>query len=130
MRLLQMSLPNDAGAGELAVFRFSGGAGSIQANIDRWVGQFAAPEGGKVTPKVEKIDVNGLSVTHVELQGTYVAPVTPRSQERNNESGWAMYGAIVEGKGAPFFIKVVGPAATLDANAKDWKRLLQSLEAK
>ena len=48
MRLAQYRLPGDgAGDAVLAVFHFgSNQGGSVDANIDRWYGQFSQPDGG------------------------------------------------------------------------------------
>ena len=56
MRLAQYRLPGlegDPEDAELAVFYFGGQGGSVQANVDRWIGQFSNPDGSPVTdPRV------------------------------------------------------------------------------
>jgi hypothetical protein len=124
MRLAQMDIPGPGGFAELAVFRFPGGAGSVDQNIQRWVGQFASPDGQPLTPVTNTFNLDGLSVTSVTLSGTYVAPISPRDpSQRYNEAGWAMSAVIVQGVGDPYFFKVVGPAATLTA----WQPALEAL---
>jgi hypothetical protein len=66
-------------------------------------------------------------VTTVDVAGTYASgmmmgPATPKP-------GWRLLGAIVEGgpEGAVFF-KLTGPARTVAAAQKDFRRLLQSLK--
>ena len=53
MRKDQMILPGIEGgpAGELAVFFFPGTGGSVQANLDRWYGQFTQPDGSSTKEK-------------------------------------------------------------------------------
>lgn len=116
MRLAQMIIPGPGGNAEVALFRFPGGAGTVEQNVTRWAGQFTAPDGSTPTPKSEVAELGGLSVTTVTLEGTYIAPVSPRDpSNRFNEPNWAMLGVIVQGAGDPYFFKIVGPAATLTA---------------
>lgn len=115
----------DAEDGELGVFYFGEGqGGGIDANIERWVGQFeGAP---KATPKKEKIA--GFQVTQVEVEGTYTASMGPMAPKAN-KSGFKLMGAIVEGpKGAVFF-KLTGPKKTVEGAKGDLAKLLKSLKA-
>lgn len=76
MRLAQFSLPRadgDAEDGELVVYFFGGSGGSVDANIQRWIGQIQQPDGkpsGAVAKK-ESRKVNGLALTLVDVSGTY-----------------------------------------------------------
>ena len=56
------------GEGECAVFYFGAGqGGGVQANIDRWIGQFE-PEGKPVTAKRT---INGLAVTTIDVSAEH-----------------------------------------------------------
>ena len=119
MRKAQFALPRaegDAGDGELVVFYFGPGqGGSVEANIDRWIGQFAQPDGSssKDKAKVSKKEVSGLAVTRVDLSGTYQAPMMPGAPERHNSAGYRMLAAVVETPEGPWFFKLVGPEKTI-----------------
>ena len=68
----EFSLPpvaGDDGSGRLTVV---GAGGSIEANIDRWIGQFSQPDGSATKDKaaVKKLKVAGCSVTLVDVTGT------------------------------------------------------------
>src|SRR3954468_23388940 len=73
MRQAQFSLPKadgDTADGELVVFYFGPGqGGSVEANIDRWVGQIAEPDGSssKDKAKTSKKVVSGFPVTIVDV---------------------------------------------------------------
>ena len=50
--------------------QFGGGAGGVQANVDRWLSQFEEPK-DKINSKVEKKKVGEKEITYVEAEGTY-----------------------------------------------------------
>jgi hypothetical protein len=49
----------------------------------------------------------------VDVTGTYVAEVTPGASEHFNKPGWRQIAALIETPGGPYFVKAIGPAATL-----------------
>ncbi len=122
MRLAQYSLPGEVGPAVLAVYCFGvGQGGSTEDNIQRWVGQFQAPNhpGQPAPSRTYGFARDGLTCTVVRAQGTY-APGTmgaPQASGPQSYADHALYGLIVEGgpKGT-VFIKVTGPQATLDAH--------------
>jgi hypothetical protein len=120
MRLAEYTLPGPGGEAELAVYRFAGGGGDAKSNVHRWRTQFAKADGtplGDDDGEVQEVTRGALKLTLVDLQGTYVAQVTPGAPERYSDPNYRMLAAIVEGAGDPFFFKAVGPEATLAA----WK---------
>ncbi len=110
--------PRDA---ELVIFHFGAGAGSVEDNLDRWIAQLQQPD-GRASRDVAKLEQrqtpDGLTAHLIDLPGTYVAETRPGSGERVNQPGSRLLGAIVETPGGPFFVKLVGPDATVRA-AKD-----------
>ena len=87
--------------------------GSVQANIDRWKGQFS----GEKTAKIDETTVAGQKVHMVNIVGTFMessgGPFGPKTKREN----YRMLAAIVEyGKAGKYFIKLTGPKETLDAN--------------
>src|SRR5262245_26869455 len=72
MRVAQYALPHVAGDqqdGELVVYFFGGQGGTVEANIERWVGQMQQPD-GRPSSAVMKRDsraINGLKVTTVDV---------------------------------------------------------------
>ena len=119
MRLADFTLPkvaSDPEDGTVTVYYFGTGGGSVQANIDRWIGQLAQPDGraSKDVAKTTTLDAKGgLKVTLLDVSGTYVAEVTPGSTERFNKPGFRQLAAVIETPNGPHFVKVVGPAATV-----------------
>ena len=73
MRVAQFALPRAAGDpadAELVVYYFGGSGGTVEANIERWLGQMQQPD-GKPSSAVAKRGtrtVNGLKVTLVDVE--------------------------------------------------------------
>lgn len=119
----------DTEDGELVLFFFGEGkGGSVQENLDRWYGQFTQPDGGssRDAAVVTMKTVGNLKITAADLTGTYrgMGPHEGQSKPKTR-----MLAAVVEGPGGPWFLRAVGPSATI-ARAKDaFDALLGSLEA-
>jgi hypothetical protein len=106
--------------------------GGVDANIDRWIGQF---EGAKKSDaKIEKNDVAGATVHTVDISGTYKdsmggGPFAPGKIEKRDN--YRMLGAIIETKDAgTIFLKMTGSQATIEPLAEDFKKALMSLKSK
>jgi hypothetical protein len=106
MRKAQYRLPRAAGDSE---------AGTLEANLERWAGQFEQPDGGSSLERMRRMQrkVVGMDVTEVDLSGTYVAETAPGSGERVNEPGWRLLAAVIESDHGPYYAKLVGPQATI-----------------
>lgn len=132
MRVAQYALPRAAGDtqdGELIVYYFGGEGGSLDANIERWVGQIQQP-GGKPSTAVKRDarTINGLKVTLVDLSGTYVAEMSPGSGQLHNNPGFRMRAGYIETANGPYFIKLVGPAKTIAAHEKQFESFISSVK--
>jgi hypothetical protein len=120
MRKAQFKWPGQKGqdSAELAVFYFPGTGGSVEANLQRWYGQFKQPDGSPTTDHVsqKKEQVNGMKVTEVYVTGTYLKSTSPMMMQGPVEelAGYAMLAAIVEAPNGPWFFKATGPKATID----------------
>jgi hypothetical protein len=131
MRVAQWALPHAAGDsqdGELVVYYFGGQGGSLDANIERWVGQMKQPEGRPSPVKRDSRTINGLKVTLVDLTGTYVAEMAPGSGQLHNSPGFRMRAGYIETANGPYFIKLVGPAKTIGAFEKQFEAFLASVK--
>lgn len=121
--------PGDSEDAEAIVYFFGGTGGTVDANIDRWIGQMQQPDGSASKDKArrEALTINGLKVTTVDLTGTYVAEVRPGATERHNKPGFRLRAAVVETPRGPYYIKMTGPAKTMAAADADFKALLASV---
>lgn len=114
----------DSEGAELAVFTNIGGG--VQANIDRWIGQFEASDAPKAKQKKETI--NGFAVTSVDLTGTFKGGGMAMGQPSGPKSGYRLLGAIVETPGGEVFFKMTGPSKTMEAAQPEFQGLLKSLK--
>jgi len=131
MRLAQYRLPRlegDPEDAELAVFYFGGQGGSVQANVDRWIGQFSNPDGSPVTsPQVSERDVNGIPLTIVDVHGTYHQAQGPMMAQTTAKENYRMLAAVAEGPDGPTFFKLTGPQPTVDHFEESFNSFLDTL---
>lgn len=129
MRVVTYRVPataEDAEPAEVAVFFFgSGQGGSVDANVERWNGQFT-PESGSAKPARKLETVNGIRVTRVSTEGTYSSgmPGSPKT----SKPGFALLGAIAEGPDGNVFFKLTGPRKTVQKAAGKFDALVRSLK--
>ncbi len=118
MRKAQYRLPRVAGDtedAEMVVFYFQGGGGGVQANIDRWIGQFTKADGSpaddaaKTSHKVS----HGIPITVVDVSGTYVAGMGSMTTDSKGKPNFRMLGAVAESSSGPWFFKLTGPVKTV-----------------
>jgi hypothetical protein len=133
MRAATYTVPKAAGDpedGECAVFYFGAGqGGGVDANIQRWIGQFEAPGGGPADKlaKTSKATLSGMPVTRIDVAGTYKAAGGPMMQSTGSKPGHRLLGAIVEGPQGAFFFKFTAPSKTAAAQQPAFEKLLQSV---
>jgi hypothetical protein len=112
----------------LVVYVFAGGAGSVEANVERWQKQFVGGDG--TPPKIESKTVKGKNteVTLVETAGRYKpSPLrgAPAEPERENAR---LLGGIVTTEKNGYFLKMVGPDKTMTSIRPAFEELLKSIE--
>jgi len=120
--------------GELQAGRMTvmGAGGTIEANVDRWCGQFTQPDGGETKAKLTKksLKVAGCGVTVVDIPGTYLdQPGGPfAGGPAVKRPGYRMLAAIVEtpDKGN-FYLKFYGPAATVERHAAGFQKMVEGM---
>jgi hypothetical protein len=133
MRQAQYRVPATAGDGsdgECAVFYFGPGqGGDVQGNIMRWASQFSTAGGGPPAPEVSTLEAGGQTVTRVEVSGAY----TPSPMSMSGAPGggpqpdYRLFGAIIPGPDAHWFIKCTGPEKTMEANRDAFDGMLSSV---
>lgn len=114
---------------ECGVYYFGQGqGGSVEANIDRWVGQFLQADGKpSKAAKIAKRTAHGLPLTTVDVSGAYTGMGGPAAQAAPAVAGYRMLGAIVEGPQGSIFFKFVGPAKTIAQNQAAFDKMIASL---
>ena len=134
-RIVEVEFAIPAAKGDESPGRLTamGAGGSVESNIDRWVGQFVGPGGAAPKPQRDKSNVGGCDVEIVDLSGTYKdTPGGPfaggKTVMRDN---YRMLGAIIQTKDrGNYLLKLYGPKATIDENEKGFQEMVKSLKVK
>lgn len=114
----------DSEGGECAIFYFGNDqGGTVDQNIERWVGQF---ETSGVPARTSKT-VSGMKVTLVQVAGAYLAPGGPQMQSTGKKENYRLLGAIVEGPQGSVFFKFTGPARTVADAEGEFGAIMESL---
>ena len=121
--------PGDKANAECAVYFFgSGQGGSVEANIERWKGQFQGVDGKPAAAKMIKRSTgSGITITTIDTTGNYSGLGGPLSSG-HSVPGYRLLGAIVEAPGGNIFVKFTGPAKTIAANQAKFEQLLTSFQ--
>lgn len=120
-----------AAAGRMTVM---GAGGSIEANIDRWCGQFSQPDGSSTRDKTttKTFKVAGCEVTMVDIAGTFKdMPGGPFAGGAAVERpDYRMLAAIVSTPGqGNYFLKLTGPRATIAGHEEAFRKMVEGLVA-
>jgi len=123
MRVAELEVPaagDDKEPGEFVVFWFGErGAGDVQANIQRWIGQLEE-EGRKV--KVVTGDATDGKYTLVDLTGTYNKSIGPPIAKKTKRlPDWRVINVYIETDAGPYFLKLDGPEKTIAAVENDFR---------
>ena len=105
-------------------------SGSVDANVDRWIAQFAQPDGKptKERTEIKKLAIGGQEVHLVDISGTFSDRPGPFAPGVNRE-GYRMLGAIIDtADHGQHFLKFYGPAKTVAAHEKAFDALVKSLK--
>lgn len=118
-------VPGDAARAECAIYFFGAGqGGSVEANLERWRGQFTNVKG---SPTTKKNVARGLAITTLDVTGTYSGLGGPMGGSAA-VNDYRLLGAVVEGPGGNIFVKFTGPSRTIGANQLQFEELLASFQ--
>jgi len=129
-RPMRLATYTVAPGAECGVYFFgSGQGGSVDANLERWIGQFLQADGkpSKESAKIAKRTIHTWQVTTVDGSGAYTGMGGPTAQPGPAMPGYRMLGAIVEGPQGSIFFKFTGAAKTVAANQAAFENMLASL---
>lgn len=128
MRKAQLQIPGKDGGkpADVTFFFFGGGqGGDVQANVQRWLGQFAGkPEANKVEPQ----EFNGVKVTLVSAEGTMKA--SPFGGQPDDLPDSALLGAILDQPDGAVFVKMTGPAALVKDSREKFVAMVKAATEK
>lgn len=126
MRAAQFSVPGKEGeeAAVCVFFYFGpGNGGGAQANLQRWVGQFA--EDPKPEFKVDDAKVGEIPVAYLFANGTFMDG-PPFGGAKVPKKNYGMAAAVLGTKPGYIFVKMTGPEAVVDAAKADFKKMIES----
>jgi hypothetical protein len=126
MRVAEWSVPGD---GVCALFSFPGG-GTIDANFERWLGQFSQPDGSESAAAARRMtmDVRGVPVEFLQVSGTFHASNSMMNGPGEALPDHALFGAVFPVSPAPYFLKCTGPEASFQAEAEALTAFVASFE--
>ena len=136
MRVSQYQLPaadGDTEAAALVVYYFGPGqGGSVDANLERWIGQMQPPDGrpSKDKAKTETTSVNGMKVTLLDIAGTYAGGDMGGGSAGQSKPNFRMRAGVIETPKGAYFIKLVGPEKTVARWDKAFQEFVMSAEFK
>lgn len=119
------AVPPDKEAGRVTVMT---AGGSVEANVERWIGQFAQPDGSatKEKAKIEKKEIAKRTVTLVDVSGTYHDSRGP-GMPVVDRPGYRMLAAVIPASENTYFVKFYGPAKTVEHQAAAFRRMIEGL---
>ena len=122
MRFAQFRLPRaegDKADADLIVFKGLGG--SAKQNVERWMAQFQAPEGKKLSSKVTEMKVGGQPATYLDISGTYLdrPPFAPDGKTTKRPD-YRMLAIQLNLPKNVYHIKLIGPAKTVAKHKKEF----------
>ncbi|MDX1953179.1 MAG: hypothetical protein SFY81_13440 [Verrucomicrobiota bacterium] len=123
MRKAQLEVPSGEKKAEVVFFHFGpGGGGGVQANIDRWLGQFKEPK-DQIKAQTEKVEANGKKVSYVQAEGTYLSgmPGGPKTEIPDA----MLLGAIIESANGDVFIRMTGPKTVVSEAKAEFRKMVE-----
>ncbi len=128
-RALQYAVPAPAGAGagaaELIFSVFAAGdGGPIEPNVQRWIGQFRGEDGAAAPAQRTERTIAGMPVILLELAGAYqgMGAAAPRP-------GMKQLGAVIQAPDRTVYVRLVGPAATVDSAKDAFNAMMDGMRA-
>ena len=132
MRRAQLAVApveGDKDGAELVVFAFPGGAGGVDANVDRWQKTFKDKEGNNPKAVVTTLKGKNVEVTRVELSGHYYPTTFPGQAKQADKPDYRLVAGIVGTDDFGYFLRLVGPEKTVKASKAEFDKLLASIKA-
>ena len=113
-------IPSEEGEMVLTLTSMGGG---IDANLQRWVGQFQqAPD---ERPRRETLRIDGAKSEWLDVRGTFRSRVGTSPGPHEN---WRLLGVAIPMKPRPFLLKLIGPRAAVSGFEAEFKTFARSAQ--
>ncbi|MBW3542940.1 MAG: hypothetical protein KY476_21980 [Planctomycetes bacterium] len=100
--------------------------GGIEANVERWLGQFDTNPDRP--PVVEPMQIGGAQARWIDVEGRFTAPSFMASS--GDHSDWAMLAAAIPRDGGrDFYVRLSGPRAAVDRIRQSFRDFLAETTA-
>ena len=102
--------------------------GGIEANIERWLGQFQQPDGrdSRDVARLWTEEIDGISAHLVDISGTFsVGAMSGGSDEP--QANYSMLGAILEAPNGLYVFKLTGPEGSISEWRDSFSLYIQSV---
>lgn len=113
---------------ELILFAFPGGAGTVDANVERWQRQFRDKDGNPPKASVKTVEGKNTKLTRVEIAGHYFPANFPGQPKQPDREDYRLLGGIVLTESTGYFLRLVGPDKTVKAALDDFDKILASIK--
>ncbi|MCE9544392.1 MAG: hypothetical protein K8T25_02560 [Planctomycetia bacterium] len=106
--------------------------GGIEANQQRWLGQFVQPDGSKTEDHAVRQEkkVAGCTVHLLDISGTYMAPRFAPGGGGKLPDQRLRVAVIDAGERGIYYIRLSGPQKTVAKHAADFDKMIDGLTAK
>ncbi|MFT5206679.1 MAG: hypothetical protein ACI9CF_000418 [Candidatus Omnitrophota bacterium] len=106
---------------DISIVTLSGSAGGLEANINRWRGQLGLQplKGGAQSDTIDKINVNGMAVVIVWLEGN--------ADQIDSQLAQSILAAIIKHGNKQYFIKLMGPVEAIESERENLNQFLESI---
>ena len=127
MRIAQFRFPGNDGDGELVIF--SGIGGSIDANLNRWYGQFKSETESSVSESAIRSNsqIKDMDVTFSYVEGTYLKSSMGMGGTKTEMPNYVLLAAIVSTPDGLYYFKGTGPKSTMDYHKINFKIFIRSI---
>jgi hypothetical protein len=122
--LAEFALPKAEGDAQDGRLTLSLAGGSVDANVQRWQDQLGSQ---REKDSRSEVEIAGLTVTLVDLSGTYNDQPGPYAPSVSRE-GYRILGAIIPVKGDLHFIKAYGPQKTMAEHETAFHAFVKSVQ--
>ena len=113
-------IPSEEGEMVLTLTSMGGG---IDANLQRWVGQFQQDPDER--PRRETLRIDGAKSEWLDVRGTFRSRVGTSPGPHEN---WRLLGVAIPMKPRPFLLKLIGPRAAVSGFEAEFKTFARSAQ--